>query len=148
MALITLWVAVFLSAQGLIYQQVPFTKETLLGKQSSTLLDPSRFSMQQSYSMSFSSNGRENDLSGLYLNRMSYEFDIPLTLQVDIGLFHKPLSLFDGKNELNGGGEKAAYLGVPHARLLWRPSDKFMMSIEYFQSPSSYAKTSPFFFDR
>lgn len=140
MALIILIIVSALSAQNYVSRQIPFTKETMLGNStSSSLLDPSRFSMRQSYSMSYSSFGGESDLSGLYLNRMTYQFQIPLTLQVDVGLFHKPMALFSEIPEKNG--EKAAVLGIPHARLTWQPSEKFMMSIEYFQQQSGYGNS-------
>jgi hypothetical protein len=140
MAIIILIIVSVLSAQDYVSRQLPFTKETMLGNNtSSSLLNPSRFSMRQSYSMSYSSFGGESDLSGLYLNRMTYQFEVPLTLQIDVGLFHKPMALF---SDMPGNdGEKPAVLGIPHARLTWQPSEKFMMSVEYFQQQSGYSNS-------
>jgi hypothetical protein len=70
--------AALIFPQSYVAGQKPFTKETLLGgstalgldeKGPGSLLDPSRFSMHQSYSMSYMSDGRNSDMTGLYLNR-------------------------------------------------------------------------------
>ena len=119
--------------QSYVAGQKPFTKETLLGGGSTalglgeqgpgSLLDPSRFSMQQSYSMSYMSDGKNSDMTGLYLNRLQYNFQAPVTLQVDVGLFHKPMALMD--RNAGTAGQKSAVLTVPHAALLYQPSKNF-----------------------
>ncbi|MBL8026490.1 MAG: hypothetical protein JNL74_08760 [Fibrobacteres bacterium] len=139
MPLLLLLLVTIISAQDYISRQIPFTKEAMLVN-SPNLINPSRFKMQQSYSMSYSTNGTENDLTGMYLNRMSYQFTVPLLLQVDVALMHKPMALFTG--EPDPSGAKSALLGIPHAKLTWKPSEKFMMSVEYFQQQNGYSNNS------
>lgn len=154
--LLTLFCLSGVYGQGLPLRQEPFTKESLIGQPSLpgltgqaggfSLLNPSRFSMRQSYTMSYVTDGRQGDMTGLYLSRMRYDFDMPLSLLVDVGLFHKPLAL-TGREDPRPG-VKSALLTVPHAALVYQPSDKFRMALEYYQSPAGYgAAASPFLFD-
>lgn len=146
---------VCLQAQNFIGPSKPFTKETLTGngptvlglqpQAGNSLLDPTRFHMRQSYSMSYTSDGTNSDMTGLYLNRLSYDFSIPLTLQVDVGLFHKPMAMFSSTAE---PGVKTSTLTVPHVGLYYKPSKNIYMSFEYFQAPAGYASpyaSNPFY---
>src|SRR4030042_3511774 len=54
------------------------------------LLDPGKFSMEQSYSVAFASSGARSMNQGLYLNTMKYKFSDPLFAQVRIGYLHQP----------------------------------------------------------
>jgi hypothetical protein len=132
-------------AQDFISEEKPFTKDRLtqgpaaLGltqASSSGLLDPSRFSMRQSYSMSYVTNGSQGDMTGLYLNRMQYNFSIPLTLQVDVGYFHKPLALAGEQPAMPGAQNQT--LTVPRVGLIYQPSENLFMSFEYFNVPAGY----------
>lgn len=140
MKLLILLFAIMASGQSLLAPQIPFSKESLMGNGqpklgigtlSGGLLDPARFFMQQSYSMSYATNGTQNDMTGLYLNKMVYQFKVPLTLQVDVGFSQKPMAIFGDQKMAEG--QKPYSVGVPHASLTWQPSDKFMMSVHYFQ---------------
>lgn len=132
--------------QDFISAQTPFTKESLLGngqthfglapQSGSSLLDPSRFSMHQSYSMSFISSGNSSDMTGLYLNRLQYDFKVPVTLQVDIGFFHKPMALAGNSETLPG--QKNSLLTIPRVGLIYQPSKNFAMSFEYVNQPAGY----------
>lgn len=141
-----------LFSQDFISAEKPFTKDrltegsTVLGltPASAGLLDPSRFSMHQSYSMGYWSNGRDGDMTGLYLNRLQYDFSIPLSLQVDIGLFHKPMALFNGGKSETPGVENQT-LTIPHVGLTYQPSKNIFMAFEYFSVPAGYSNAaSPF----
>ena len=141
-----------LFSQDFIRAERPFTKDrltdgsTVLGLTPAPagLLDPGRFSMQQSYSMSYWSNGREGDMTGLYLNRLRYDFSIPLSLQVDIGLFHKPMALFSGGKSETPGVENQT-ITIPRVGLTYQPSKNIFMAFEYFSVPAGYSHAaSPF----
>jgi len=146
--LIALFIVSTLFSQNFIGRQENFSKESLMGSQTAYglsnptrgLLDPNRFSMNQSYSMSYASNGQNSDMSGLYLNRLQYDFQLPLTLQVDVGLFHKPMALM-GRDD-TPLGVKSSVLTVPHAALIYQPTDNFIMAFEYFNTPAGYSLTS------
>ena len=141
-----------LFSQDFISAEKPFTKDRLtdgaavLGLTPATggLLDPGRFSMHQSYSMSYWSNGREGDMTGLYLNRLQYDFSIPLSLQVDIGLFHKPMALFNGGKGEAPGAENQT-LTIPRVGLTYQPSKNIFMAFEYFSVPAGYSNAASSF---
>jgi hypothetical protein len=135
------------SSQNYVGREEPFTKErltggtTTLGLTPSTargLLDPSRFSMRQSYSVSYITSGAYSDMTGLYLNRLQYNFAIPITLQVDLGYFHKPMALMD--RESPPGTNNQAFT-VPRVGLTFQPSKNFLMSFEYFHMPAGFSNS-------
>ncbi|MFH0920025.1 MAG: hypothetical protein V1913_06650 [Fibrobacterota bacterium] len=135
--LLILFIVITLAmAQDFTGKPTPFTKNDLIQPQGNSLLDPARFTMNQSYSMSYATNGAQSDMTGLYLNRMQYAFKVPLTLQVDVGFFHKPMAL-SGESDLPSGA-KNAVLTIPHVGLTYQPSKNFIMSFEYFNSPAGY----------
>ena len=95
-------------------------------------LDPSRLTMSQSYQMSFMSIGGKGFTQGLYLNTMMYEFSSPLSLAVQWGIAHQPLSSFGGASLLNNGPFLSG------AQLRYRPAKNFSVELEYSQYPGGY----------
>src|SRR5512134_2280332 len=53
------------------------------------LLDPSRFKMRQSYSISYYSGSGSSGSVGLYMNQLEYQLFNPLTLRVGLGYLHQ-----------------------------------------------------------
>ncbi len=76
-------------------------------------------------------------MTGLYLNRLQYDFDAPLTLQVDFGYFHRPMALFEQSPQGMEGRSQA--FTVPRVGLTYRPSKNLFMSFEYFHAPAGFA---------
>ncbi len=100
------------------------------------LLDPSKFSMSQSYSLSFLSSGSRSFNQGLYMNQMTYRFSNPLIMRVAIGYLHQP---FGGPIlAKNAGGN----LFVQKASLQYRPSKNTVFSIQYESLP--YGMRDPY----
>lgn len=100
------------------------------------LLDPSKFSMSQSYSLSFLASGSRSYNQGLYLNQMTYRFSNPLIMQVAVGYMHQP---FGGPIlAKNAGGN----LFVQRASLQYRPSQNTIFSIQYESLP--YGMHNPY----
>jgi len=54
----------------------------------SRLIDPSRWSMSQEYSISFLNNGRRGVSQGLYLNTLRLQISDPLWMEVRLGAVH------------------------------------------------------------
>ncbi|OGS36457.1 MAG: hypothetical protein A2293_00030 [Elusimicrobia bacterium RIFOXYB2_FULL_49_7] len=145
-------VFVAVPAQDFFGPEKPFTKDrltngsTVLGMNTATspsLLDPARFSMHQSYSMSYVSSGGNGDMTGLYLNRLQYDFSAPVTLLVDVGFFHKPLSLLEGGKDKSDGQNQT--LTIPRVGLFYQPTKNLSMSFQYFHTPAGYGLvTDPF----
>ena len=107
--------------------------------QLSSLLDPARFSMQHSYTVSFSSDGKNSFYNGLYLNTMQYRVTAPLTLRLKWGLYQVPQA-----GNATHYGINRNNLVVPGVELLYHPSENFLLKIQYsnFYLP---AMGSPFY---
>lgn len=105
-------------------QQAAKTVTGILG------LDPSRFSMQHSYQMSYMTAGGNGYSQGLYLNTMSYEFDIPLTLSLQLGYAHQPFQGMNNSSPLFQNG-----MFVSNASLRYQPSDRTTIHLQFSQRP-------------
>ena len=100
-------------------------------------LDPTKFSMSHSYSLSFNSIGGQSHSQGLYLNTMKYQFSNPLTMYLQIGLLHRPFGTL-GQNNLPNNE-----LFLSGAGLEYKPSDNFKVQFEFNQQPYYY---SPYYY--
>jgi hypothetical protein len=101
-----------------------------------SLLDPSKFSMTHSYSISFLSMGNQAFNEGLYLNTMRYRISDPLSAQVQIGYLHQPLGAWGNSENTNG------VLFVRSATFKYQPSDGLVVRFDYAAMPST--ADSPF----
>lgn len=98
-----------------------------------SLLDPSRFKMSQSYSLSYFSGSGYSGSLGFYSNTIEYRLSNPLTVRVGIGYLHQPL----GSNSDSGaraGLDNGRLL--PSFSLLYRPSNRFQLLIDYRTVPT------------
>ncbi len=136
-------VLVMMIAAGIVHAQQAATKSGVYIANSSSafekpkgfldsLLDPSRFSMSHSYSMSFSSMGGQSFNQGLYLNTMNFRFSDPLTMQLRIGYAHQPLG---GGMGLNGGDNGQLFL--QRAMIQYKPSENTTFTLDFQSLPSS-----------
>jgi len=122
---------------SLVLQKEDFQRESLLTPyrqntgSSFQLLNPNRFSMNQSVSMSFGSGGDGSYSSGLYLNTISYRLADPLTLSMDIG-FHAPF--YSSMQGLPSGnlwdGTTSSSLVLPRIGLNYQPTDNTLISLQ------------------
>lgn len=106
-------------------------------------LDPARFSMSHSLSMSYFSIGGRGVSQSVYLNTMMYQIASPLLLKVQWGLQNFPYnSLAKNHPALQNG------FFLSGAQLTYKPSDKFEMRLEYSSlpaySPGMYRYNNPF----
>ncbi len=92
-------------------------------------LDPSRFSMQHSYSMSYASIGGKGFTQGLYLNTMTYQFSIPLTVSLQLGMAHNPLQGANTASILQNG------FFVSGAQIRYQPSKNTVLQFNFQQTP-------------
>jgi hypothetical protein len=93
----------------------------------STLLDPSRWSMSQQYSVSFLSNGKQGFSQGLYLNTIRFRLSDPLSMEVRLGAVH---GLGMEKNRSGVGF-------LQGATLQYRPSENTTFTVDVQSVPSS-----------
>lgn len=130
-------------SNGIPFRNDGFTRASMTQKESS-LSVPSGFSMQQSYSMSFSSSSLGSQSAGLYLNTLRYDFSFPLTLSMDFGawnLFSSSVSQeFVAKDELNH-----PKWVLPRIGLEYRPFENLTLGIQFVNTrDASLAYSSPF----
>ena len=104
------------------------------------LLDPNKFSMSHSYSLSFFNMGNQSVNQGLYLNTMTYRFSDPLMMQVAIGYVHQPFGGFQNQEGQNGK------MFVQRAKLQYKPSKNMSFTIDYRAVP--YSMYSPYGYSR
>ena len=97
------------------------------------LIDPQRFNMQQSYSMSYwsSSNGSSSS-QGLYLNHMTYALANNLNMFVDVG-YHTPFhSEFQANDpRISAFQDQSSSMVIPRFGLEYQPSESVFMSFQF-----------------
>ena len=96
----------------------------------SRLIDPSRFSMHQTYSMSFVSSGFGSTGLSMFTNTFSYRASDDLFVSADVSAVYSPFSTFGSSyaNSLNG-------IYLSSARLDWKLGDNTFMRVEYVGGP-------------
>ncbi len=92
-------------------------------------LDPSRFSMHHSYSMSYASIGGKGFTQGLYLNTMTYRFAFPLTVSLQLGIANNPLQSANTASILQNG------FFVSGAQVRYQPSKNTILEFNFRQTP-------------
>lgn len=102
------------------------------------LLDPSRFRMRQSYSVSYMSGSGSSGSVGVYMNNIEYQLFKPLTLRVGLGYLHQP---FGSRGANSAGISVDDGFFIPSAGLEYRPSRNFLLMVDFRQYPSG---TSPY----
>ncbi len=120
-----------------------------------SFLNPNRFSMQQSYSVSFASGGQGSSSGGLYLNSISYQLANPLWLSMDLG-FQTPLYSSGaynatGKSGLfnhGNGARDASSFVLPRIGLDYKPTENMSFSLQFFNgqdATKAYGPMNPYF---
>jgi len=104
-------------------------------------LDPNKFSMSHSYSLSFGSIGGYGYNQGLYLNTMRYQLSDPLSFHLQLGIQHHPFGNQIGDYQL----QNSAF--ISSAGMEYKPADNFKLQLEFSQRPSSYYYMNRAFMD-
>jgi hypothetical protein len=137
-----------LQPKSVVLQNSDFDRESILtpyqryGEKSSVsgfqFLNANRFSMYQSYSMSFGAGGGNQTSSGLYLNTVSYRLSDPLTLSMDMG-FHTPF--YNSMPGMQSGnlwdGTTQSSLVLPRIGLEYKPSEHTSFSLQLINGPDA-----------
>lgn len=103
-------------------------------------LNPNKFSMSHSYTLSFTSIGGHSFSQGLYLNTMKYQLSNPLTMYLQIGFLNQPFGGFGQKSPFE------SKLFLSGAGFEFKPSDNFKVQFEYSQTPGTIY--SPYYYNR
>ena len=107
-----------------------------LGKQTQFqgLFDPKRLTFQHTVGMSFSSGGYGSGLTNYYLNPIPYRASEPLTVHAQVGIEHSTYG-----NALYGSSRGgSARIVVPFVGLLYEPSPRFRIEIQFSNAPYYY----------
>lgn len=101
------------------------------------LFNPERWSMHQSYSMSYSMMGNESVGLSMFTNTISYKASENMFVSADVSAVYSPFNTLGSSfsKQING-----VYLSS--ARLDWKLGDNTFMRVEYVGGPSS--QYSPF----
>ena len=105
-----------------------------------SLLDPSRLSMSQSFSMGYFSIGGRGVAQSVYLNTLRYQIASPLMLTVQWGIQQFPYNSF-GKDS---PAFKSGFF-LSGAELKYKPSENLEMSLQYSSMPNYY---NPYYYNR
>jgi len=102
-----------------------------LGRFYSGLIDPSRITMRQSLTMSYSSLGRTGLFSNLYSNRINYRLSEKLELDLNLAVRYTPQQL--NNRSLFQQGRMKESLFLPSFGLKFRPVSGMLLEIQYQQ---------------
>lgn len=123
---------IFISSLQSCLAQEKTLSEPLVKLKGFSLLDPSRLKMNQSYTFSFFSTGKQSGTFGLYTNTLEYRISQPLLIKVGLAYLHQPLSIFNrGSQSLNG-------VLLPNFQLFYQPSKSFQLRIDVSSMPGWY----------
>ncbi|MDQ7799155.1 MAG: hypothetical protein RDU76_09490 [Candidatus Edwardsbacteria bacterium] len=101
------------------------------------LIDMSRLSMRQSFSMNYLSTGRGSLVSNLYRNSMSYRLTDKLELNLDLAYRFTP-NQFNSLTSLQNSNNNQGML-LPSFGMKYQPSKSFLIEFQYNQAdPYSY----------
>lgn len=103
----------------------------------SRLLDPQRFSMHQTYSMSFMSGGGASVGIGMFTNTFSYKASDNMFISADVSAVYSPFSSLgaDHAKSLNG-------IYLSNARLDWKLGEHTFLQVSYSAMPNSFMNYS------
>ena len=108
------------SNTGVSIMQSVTRPDQMLRKMS--LLDPERFSMRNSYSMSFSSMNGSGSLIGTYINSMEYRFNSPVIMRMKVAYQSQTGHLFGNSNAYTGNPNYSdGRVFIPSFDLIYQP---------------------------
>ena len=128
------------SAESIMQQAEPGTSAESIGENryesKFSLLDPNRFSMSHSYSLSYFSGGGDGQMIGLYINSMKYQLSNSIDVSVKLGWLHQPSNMFSQNRGVTDYGTV-----LPNFQLQYHPSEKFKFMISFESIPGVYSDT-------
>ena len=102
----------------------------------SALLDPSKFSMHHSFSMSYFTMGGTDMMLNTYVNTLNYSFSENLFLTTRLGIMASPYNNLPGDNALANG----QFFGG--AELKYLPTENTVISLKFESVPYMYRRNS------
>ncbi len=136
-----------LQAQEGVFQEEDGFNADRLRQQHTSLLSPERFSMYQSYSVSFVHAFGNSYSQGTYLNTVVYRFDFPLTISFDFGFYTPFYQNFDKRSPWwydEDAKYSAANFILPRIGIEFQPTPNMHISLQIFNMPDAIRAYSPF----
>jgi len=112
-------------SESLIYSQA---KDAMVG-----FLDPSRFTMGHSISMSYTAFGGGGAMINTYVNTLNYRFSEELFLTTKFGIMNSPYNSMPANSQLND----VQFFGG--AELKWLPTENSAIFIRFEKTPGYYS---------
>ncbi len=103
-----------------------------------SFLTPDRFSMHQSYSLSYASGSAGSLSSGVYLNTLTYRLAAPLTLSMDMGFYTPIYSTVPGMNNTLMSQGAGSSLIFPRVGLQYKPNDHFSLNLDFVKTQDAW----------
>ncbi|PID28425.1 MAG: hypothetical protein CR982_04430 [Candidatus Cloacimonadota bacterium] len=130
MKIITLFLILFLGSS--LYSQFREKQEDSrvllmkpLNSSQTSLLDMDRFSIDHSFSMSYSNSSKYSFMENEYVSGINYRFSDPLTLRVELAASYIPYSSFSMEDNMK------ASIYLKSATLNYKPSENVSISLKY-----------------
>lgn len=98
------------------------------------ILDPERFDMKHSVSMSYSSFGSQSLGMSMYTNSIRYKIADPLQVRADVSMMYSPFNSLPASMQDNING-----IYLSRASLDYRPSEDVHISVQYRSLPGVYS---------
>jgi hypothetical protein len=95
--------------------------------------DPSRLTIHNSYSLSYTTSGSKGYSLGELTSNIAYQISNPLSVQFDVSLLHSPFNNLGGNFANNISG-----IYLSRAELNYQPSKNLLFQIQYQQLPAMY----------
>ena len=131
------------TSNGTAFRGLPQQTATL---RSMSLLDPSRFTMKHSYTMSYGSGGGMGSGSamGMYINTMEYRFNAPVIMRLKVAYQTGSSNLFGGNgsayNNMSYGNGGQMY--IPSFDIVYQPFKNTTVGIHYRDYRNEYGMNS------
>jgi hypothetical protein len=123
-------ILILLPSLALAQQLTDLKDKPYISKNATSLFDPSRLKIRQSYSIGYYSGNGGSGSIGYYLNSIEYSFSNPLKIRVDLGFLHNPSSILSGRSSISKSGTI-----IPGVSVDWRPSSAFHFRLDVRQVP-------------
>ena len=95
--------------------------------------DPSRLTIHNSYSLSYTTSGGKGYSLGALTSSLAYQISNPLSVQFDVSLLHSPYNNLGGNFANNISG-----IYLSRAQLNYQPSKNLLFQVQYQQLPAMY----------
>lgn len=118
-------------------ESIPSVTESIIRQDDGGLLfgwfDPSRLTMHNSYSLSYTTSGGKGFSLGTLTSSLGYQISDPLSVQFDVSLMHSPFNNIGGNftNDISG-------IYLTRAELDYRPSKNMLLQFQFRQLPALY----------